>query len=137
LCYEYSEKLIVQRAICFFFNVVTLGRNVSSSRGLNEKIIPIYIQSSETSPIPLAVSAVSTSLFGMYNKDNKTQAIASNYLSAALNRLQDCLNEHVERQRDKNLMTCVLLQFHETMHAVRQSRAAIPVHQNGAMSLVR
>ncbi|KAI9745412.1 MAG: hypothetical protein M1818_000946 [Claussenomyces sp. TS43310] len=63
--------------------------------------------------------------------------MAAKYLSAALNRLQDCLDGPSDSKRDENLMAPILLQFHETLHAVKGLRPVLPVHQNGAKSLVR
>jgi hypothetical protein len=62
--------------------------------------------------------------------------MAARYFSAALNRLQDCLNDPSETKRDENLMASILLQLHETLHAVKELRPANSVYQNGAMSLV-
>lgn len=137
-CLRPLAQPMVLYAICFFFNnFVTLGRNLESTRGFIENILPIYTRARQTSPIALAVSAVSISVFSKWRKDRETSDTAAEYLNAALSGLQKSLNDPCESECDENLMTTIILQLHETLHAVTETRAAIPVHQNGAISLVR
>lgn len=132
------DQPIALYAISFFFNnFVNIGRSLESTRGFVENILPIYSNAPQTSPIALAVSAVSISVFSLCNKDYETHDIAAKHLSAALHSLRDSLNDPLGSKCDGNIMASILLQFHETLHAVVELRAAIPVHQNGAMSLIK
>jgi hypothetical protein len=125
-------------ALCFFLNnFVTLGRDPGSTRGFFENIWPIYTRASQMSPISLALSTVSTSMFSVWHNDDRTRRLAAKYLSATLSGLQDSLNDPSGNRSDENLMASMLLQFHENFLAVQESRSALPVHQNGALSLVR
>jgi hypothetical protein len=126
------------QAIALFFNSIVLPKqDTSSTIGLFETIMPLYVRRSQQSPLSQAIIGMAMVLLMLRRGESTDGFVSSKYLDTALASLQIPLSNQRQSKQNEILMATVLLLFRENIIAMRQSREVSPVHHRGAISLVK
>ncbi|KAJ4310334.1 hypothetical protein N0V84_011017 [Fusarium piperis] len=124
-------------AVPFFLgHYARIGRDMASTRGFFEMLIPAYFSQQQESALPLAVSALASEILSMWRQDaNSFQSTHKSY-SRAITRLRTAIQNPTERGRPATVLAVLVLQIYENASAVYDLRRASRMHHNGAASLL-
>ncbi|KAJ5115039.1 hypothetical protein NUU61_000798 [Penicillium alfredii] len=124
-------------AVPFFLgHYASLGRDIRSTRGFFELLIPAYLSQPEESPLSLAVSALASEIFSMWRRDGSSFRSPRKSYSRAIARLRTATQDPIERSKSATVLAVLALQTYENASAIYDLRWASSTHHNGAASLL-
>ncbi|KAH7246901.1 hypothetical protein NW759_009256 [Fusarium solani] len=124
-------------AVPFFLgHYARIGRDMGSTRGFFEMLIPAYFLQQQESALSLAVSALASEILSMWRGDTNSFRIPQRSYSRAITRLRTAIQDPTERAQPATMLAILVLQTYENASAVYDLRRASSVHHNGAASLL-
>jgi hypothetical protein len=124
-------------ALPFFLRYfATLGRDLASTRGLFESIIPAFYTERQDSTFSITLGAVSLRFLQLWRYGPGSFRNPCQPLLNALQSLRDAIQNPVDRDSQATVLAAMLLQFHENLCAVYERRPSTRLHQNGALALM-
>ncbi|KAJ5165202.1 uncharacterized protein N7500_007032 [Penicillium coprophilum] len=124
-------------AVPFFLNhYASLGRDMGSTRGFFEMLIPAYLSQREESALSLAVSALASGILSMWRGDDSSFRSPRKSYFRAIKRLRIATQDPIERGKPATVLAVLALQTYENASAVYDLRWASSMHHNGAASLL-
>ncbi|UPL02672.1 hypothetical protein LCI18_013606 [Fusarium solani-melongenae] len=124
-------------AVPFFLgHYARIGRDMGSTRGFFEMLIPAYFSQQQESALSLAVSALASEILSMWRGEaNSFRSTCKSY-SRAITRLRTAIQDPTERAKPATMLAILVLQTYENASAVYDLRRASSMHHNGAASLL-
>ena len=120
----------------FLMHFAEVGRDLGSTGGFFEMLIPVYRSQPQHSALSLTLSVVSLDMLGLWRHDpGRFQSSRKSYVQA-IERLRVSLNDPGERGMPATMLAVLLLQFHERLAAVHGRRPVRFTHHDGAISLL-
>ncbi|KAE8419484.1 hypothetical protein BDV36DRAFT_133930 [Aspergillus pseudocaelatus] len=124
-------------AVQFYLgHYASMGRDMKSTRGFFELLIPAYFSEPEGSALSLAVSALASEVLSMWRQDASSFRSPRNSYSRAITRLQNTLQDPIERGKPATVLAVLTLQTYENASAIYDLRRVSSTHHNGAASLL-
>ncbi|OQE40250.1 hypothetical protein PENCOP_c006G05998 [Penicillium coprophilum] len=124
-------------AVPFFLNhYASLGRDMGSTRGFFEMLIPAYFSQREESALSLSVSALASGILSMWRGDGSSFRSPRKSYFRAIKRLRIATQDPIERGKPATVLAVLALQTYENASAVYDLRWASSMHHNGAASLL-
>ncbi|KAB8207208.1 hypothetical protein BDV34DRAFT_192439 [Aspergillus parasiticus] len=124
-------------AVQFYLgHYASMGRDMGSTRGFFEMLIPAYFSEREDSALSLAVSALASETLSMWRQDATSFRSPRKSYSRALTRLQTAIQDPIERGKPATVLAVLVLQTYENASAVYGLRRVSSTHHNGAASLL-
>ncbi|RAQ50770.1 hypothetical protein AFGD_002749 [Aspergillus flavus] len=124
-------------AVQFYLgHYASMGRDMGSTRGFFEMLIPAYFSEREDSALSLAVSALASETLSMWRQDATSFRSPRKSYSRALTRLQTAIQDSIERGKPATVLAVLALQTYENASAVYGLRRVSSTHHNGAASLL-
>ncbi|KAB8217103.1 hypothetical protein BDV33DRAFT_177735 [Aspergillus novoparasiticus] len=124
-------------AVQFYLgHYASMGRDMGSTRGFFEMLIPAYFSEREDSALSLAVSALASETLSMWRQDATSFRSPRKSYSRALTRLQTAIQDPIERGKPATVLAVLALQTYENASAVYGLRRVSSTHHNGAASLL-
>ena len=120
----------------FLSHFATLGRNLSSARGLFEILYPVLCKEPHKSTLALAISAVALKLFNHWHRGTDDLELSHQQLVVALRRLQQAVDDPVESRNPATALAALILQFHNNLSSVLDLCRSKHTHHDGAIALV-
>ena len=117
-------------------NYANVGRDMGSTRGFFELLIPMYFAQPQDSPLALAVSALASEVLSMWLHDVSSFRTPRQSYTRAITRLRAATKNPTERRQPATLLAVLVLQMYENTSAVFDLRRASSVHHDGAASLI-
>ncbi|KAJ5958712.1 uncharacterized protein N7479_005862 [Penicillium vulpinum] len=124
-------------AVPFFLShYASMGRDMGSTRGFFELLIPAYLSQGEESALSLAVSALASEILSMWRQDSSSFRSPRKSYSRAITRLRIATQDPIERGKPATVLAVLALQTYENASAIYDLRRASSMHHNGASSLL-
>lgn len=123
-------------ALFYLDNYANVGRDMGSTRGFFELLIPTFFAQSNNSPLALAVSALAAEVLSMWRHDRSSFRTPRKSYTQAITRLRAATQDPVKRGQPATLLAVLVLQMYENTSAVFDLRRASSVHHDGAASLI-
>ncbi|EEU41880.1 uncharacterized protein NECHADRAFT_96887 [Fusarium vanettenii 77-13-4] len=124
-------------AVPFFLgHYARIGRDMGSTRGFFEMLIPAYFSQQQESALSLAVSALASEILSMWRGDTNSFRLPQGSYSRAITRLRTAIQDPTERAMPATMLAILVLQTYENASAVYDLRRASRMHHNGAASLL-
>ncbi|KAJ5120513.1 uncharacterized protein N7515_009901 [Penicillium bovifimosum] len=124
-------------AVPFYLShYASMGRDMGSTRGFFELLIPAYLSEREESPLSLAVSALASEILSLWRHDASSFRSPRKSYSQAITRLRAAIQDPVERGKPATMLAVLVLQTYENASAVYDLRRVSSTHHNGAASLL-
>ena len=124
-------------AVQFYLgHYASMGRDMGSTRGFFEMLIPVYSSEREGSALSLAVSVLASEVLSMWRQDTSSFRSPRKSYSRAIRRLQASVQNPIERVKPATVLAVLALQTYENASAVYDLRRASNTHHNGAASLL-
>lgn len=120
----------------FLMHFADVGRDLGSTGGFFEMLIPVYRSQPQHSALSLTLSAVSLDMLGMWRHDTGRFQSWRKVYAKAIERLRVSLDDPAERGMPATMLAVLLLQFHERLAAVHGRRPVEFTHHDGAISLL-
>ncbi|RSL73798.1 hypothetical protein CEP54_000048 [Fusarium duplospermum] len=113
-----------------------IGRDMGSTRGFFEMLIPAYFSQKQESALSLAVSALASEMLSMWRGEANNFGSTCKSYSRAITRLRTAIQDPIERGNPATVLAILVLQTYENASAVYDLRRASRMHHNGAASLL-
>jgi hypothetical protein len=124
-------------AVPFYLNhYASMGRDMGSTRGFFELLIPAYRSEREESALSLAVSALASETLSLWRQDASSFRSPRKSYSRAITRLRSAIQDPTERSKPATILAALVLQTYENASAIYDLRSASNTHHNGAASLL-
>ncbi|KAJ5570464.1 uncharacterized protein N7459_009894 [Penicillium hispanicum] len=124
-------------AVPFYLgHYASMGRDMESTRGFFEMLIPVYFSQRQDSPLSLAVSALASEILSMWRQDAGSFRSPRKSYSRAIARLRAATQDPVERGKPATVLAVLALQMYENASAIYNLRRASSTHHYGAASLL-
>lgn len=124
-------------AVPFYLShYASMGRDMGSTRGFFEMLIPAYFSQPEYSALTFAVSALASETLSLWRHDPNSFRSPRKSYSKALTRLRIATQDPIERGNPATLLAVLVLQTYENASAIFDLRLASSTHHNGAASLL-
>lgn len=124
-------------AVPFYLgHYASMGRDLGSTRGFFEMLIPAYFSEREESALSLAVSVLASETLSMWRHDVNSFRSPRKSYSQAITRLRTAIQDPIERARPATVLAVLVLQTYENASAIYDLRPASSTHHNGAASLL-
>lgn len=124
-------------AVPFFLgHYASMGRDMGSTRGFFEMLIPAYFSQREESALSLAVSALASEILSMWRQDTSSFRSPRKSYSRAITRLWTATQDPMERGKPATILAVLTLQTYENASAIYGLRRASSTHHKGAASLL-
>lgn len=124
-------------AVPFFLgHYANMGRDMGSTRGFFEMLIPAYFSQREESALSLAVSVLASEILSMWRQDASSFRSPRKSYSRAITRLRTATQDPIERGKPATVLAVLTLQTYENASAIYNLRRASSTHHNGAASLL-
>ncbi|KAJ5306459.1 hypothetical protein N7508_005474 [Penicillium antarcticum] len=124
-------------AVPFFLgHYASMGRDMGSTRGFFEMLIPAYLLQRQESALSLAVSALASEVLSLWRQDASSFRSPRKSYSRAIARLRTATQDPVERGKPAIVLAVLVLQTYENASAIYDLRRASSTHHNGAASLL-
>ena len=120
----------------FLMHFADMGRDLGSTGGFFEMLIPVYRSQPQHSALSLTLSVVSLDMLGLWRHDTGRLQSSRKVYAQAIERLRVSLDDPVERGMPATMLAVLLLQFHERLVAVHRRRPVSFIHHDGAISLL-
>lgn len=113
-----------------------MGRDMGSTRGFFEMLVPAYLSQPGESPLALAVSVLASEILSMWRQDPSSFRSPRKSYSRALTRLRTATQDPLERGQPATVLAVLVLQTYENASAIYDLRRASSTHHHGAASLL-
>lgn len=124
-------------AVLFYLsNYASAGRDMCSTRGFFEMLIPTYFAQPQDSALTLAVSVLASAVLSMWRNDPSGFCTPQVSYTRAIKRLRVATQDPVERSQSATALAALALQTYENAAAVFVLRPASNIHHCGAASLL-
>ncbi|KAH7133900.1 hypothetical protein EDB81DRAFT_859359 [Dactylonectria macrodidyma] len=124
-------------AVPFFLgHYASIGRDMGSTRGFFEMLIPAYYSQREESALSLAVSALASEILSLWRQEASSFRSPRKSYSRAITRLRTATQDPIERGEPATVLAVLALQTYENASAIYHLRRASSTHHNGAASLL-
>ena len=124
-------------AVPFYLgHYASMGRDLGSTRGFFEMLIPAYSSQQEGSALSLAVSVLASEILSMWRQDASSFRSPRRSYSRAITRLQAATQNPIERGEPATVLAVLALQTYENATAIYGLRRASSTHHSGATSLL-
>lgn len=124
-------------AVPFFLgHYVRLGRDMGSTRGFFEMLIPAYFSQPQDSALSLALTALASEVLSLWRHDAGSFRAPRNAYCRAITRLRCATQDHRQRGKMATVLAALVLQIYENAAAIYGCRLATSTHLNGAASLL-
>ncbi|KAJ5344579.1 hypothetical protein N7452_002583 [Penicillium brevicompactum] len=124
-------------AVSFYLShYASMGRDMGSTRGFFELIIPAYRAEREDSVLSLAVSALASEILSLWRQDPSSFRSPRKSYSRAITRLRNAIQDPIERSKPATILAVLVLQTYENASAIYDLRRVSSTHHNGAASLL-
>ncbi|KAM6516110.1 hypothetical protein FALCPG4_014292 [Fusarium falciforme] len=124
-------------AVPFFLgHYARIGRDMGSTRGFFEMLIPAYLSQQQESALSLAVSALASEILSMWRGEANSFRSSCKSYTRAITRLRTAIQDPTERAKPATMLAILVLQTYENASAVYDLRRASSMHHNGAASLL-
>ncbi|KAJ4156693.1 hypothetical protein NW754_008336 [Fusarium falciforme] len=124
-------------AVPFFLgHYARIGRDMGSTRGFFEMLIPAYLSQQQESALSLAVSALASEILSMWRGEANSFRSSCKSYTRAITRLRTAIQDPTERAKSATMLAILVLQTYENASAVYDLRRASSMHHNGAASLL-
>lgn len=120
----------------FLGHYASLGRDMASTRGFFEMIVPAFALQPPDSPLPLTVSVLASEILALWRGDPGSFRTPRGSYGRAISSLRRAVHDPVERQNPATVLAVLVLQTYENASAVYNLRAASSTHHDGAASLL-
>jgi hypothetical protein len=120
----------------FLMHFADMGRDLGSTGGFFEMLIPVYRSQPQHSALSLTLSVVSLDMLGLWRHDTGRFQSSRKVYAQAIERLRVSLDDPAERGMPATMLAVLLLQFHERLAAVHGRRPVSFTHHDGAISLL-
>lgn len=120
----------------FLMHFADVGRDLGSTGGFFEMLIPVYRSQPQHSALSLTLSVVSLDMLGLWRHDTGRFQSSRKLYAQAIERLRVSLDDPAERGMPATMLAVLLLQFHERLAAVHGRRPVSFTHHDGAISLL-
>ena len=117
-------------------NYANVGRDIRSTRGFFELLIPMYFAQPQDSPLALAVSALASEVLSTWRHDLSSFRTPRQSYTRAIIRLRAATKDPTECCQPATLLAVLVLQIYENTSAVFDLRRASSVHHDAAASLI-
>ncbi|GAB7366428.1 hypothetical protein MBLNU230_g8225t1 [Neophaeotheca triangularis] len=132
-----KQPSVPDDAVAFYLHhYANIGREMASTRGFFELLIPAYQSQPQDSPLSLAVSTLSEEVLSVWRQDATSFRTIRQSYSHAISRLRAATQDPVERRKPATTLAVLVLQTYENASAVYDLRWASSIHHNGAASLL-
>lgn len=121
----------------YLSHYATMGREMTSARGFFEILVPMYCSQPQDSALCLAVSAVASTVMGLWRSGPRGMQASHRVYTQAVGSVLRAVGDEVEQRKPATAMAIMALQIYENVTAVYGLRAASRVHQNGVMALLK
>lgn len=123
--------------MCFFFtNYITVARDVQTSRGFMDFLLPVYSQVRHGSPLSLVTSALATNLTSIWSRRGPDSQLARLYHGRALAHTKTAIDDPQQNTTDEMLMAVLMLECYETIGNATRLQSSSGAHRSGAVALV-
>ncbi|KAK3180439.1 hypothetical protein K4F52_008167 [Lecanicillium sp. MT-2017a] len=124
-------------AVPFFLDhYASMGRDMGSTRGFFEMLVPACASQPQESALSLAVSALASEIMSVWRQDASSFRSPRAAYTQALARLRSATQDPIERSRPATVLAVLSLQMYENASAIYDLRQASITHHNGAASLL-
>lgn len=124
-------------AVPFYLShYASMGRDMGSTRGFFELLIPVYRSEREGSVLSLSVSALASEILSLWRQDPSSFRSPRKSYSRAISRLRIAIHDSVERSKPATILAVLVLQTYENASAIYDLRRVSSTHHNGAASLL-
>ncbi|RMJ18153.1 hypothetical protein CDV36_002132 [Fusarium kuroshium] len=124
-------------AVAFYLDhYARIGRDMGSTRGFFEMLIPAYFSQKQESALSLAVSALASEMLSMWRGEANNFGSTCKSYSRAITRLRTAIQDPIERGNPATVLAILVLQTYENASAIYHLRRASRMHHNGAASLL-
>ncbi|KAE8394403.1 hypothetical protein BDV23DRAFT_190023 [Aspergillus alliaceus] len=111
-------RSLADPAVPFFLrHYAIIGRDMGSTRGFFEMLVPVYCSQRQNSALSLAVSAVASEILSLWRHDSGSRASQETY-TQALKCLRRTLQDHNEWGKPATALAVLALQFYENLAAI-------------------
>ncbi|KAM3479655.1 hypothetical protein MY8738_005355 [Beauveria namnaoensis] len=126
-----------ESAVPFFLgHYASMGRDMGSTRGFFEMLVPAYASQRQESALSLAVSALASEILFVWRQEASSFRSPRKSYSRAIARLLTAIQDPIERSRPATVLAVLALQTYENASAIYHLRRASSTHHNGAASLL-
>lgn len=124
-------------AVPFYLShYASMGRDMGSTRGFFELLIPAYRSEQEESALSLAVSALASETLSLWRQVPSSFRSPRNSYSRAITSLRNAIQDPIERSKPATILAVLVLQTYENASAIYDLRRVSSTHHNGAASLL-
>lgn len=124
-------------AVPFYLShYASMGRDMESTRGFFELIIPVYRAEREDSVLSLAISALASEILSLWRQDPSSFRSPRKPYFRAITRLRSAIQDPIERRKPATILAVLVLQTYENASAIYDLRRVSSTHHNGAASLL-
>lgn len=124
-------------AVPFFLgHYASMGRDMGSTRGFFEMLVPAYLSQREGSALSLAVSVLASEILSVWRQDASSFRSPRKSYLRAITRLRTATQDPIERGKPATVLAVLALQTYENASAIYHLRRATSTHHNGAASLL-
>ncbi|KAJ9480767.1 hypothetical protein VN97_g12763 [Penicillium thymicola] len=124
-------------AVPFYLShYASMGRDMGSTRGFFELLIPAYRSERDESALSLAVSALASEILSLWRQDPSSFRSPRKSYSRAIARLRSAIQDPIERGQPATILAVLVLQTYENASAIYDLRRVSSTHHNGATSLL-
>lgn len=140
---EHETAIILRRpsepdtAVSFYLShYARMGRDLDSSRGFFEMLIPAYFSQPQDSALSLAVSTLASEVLSGWRHDPGSFRTPRQSYTRAITRLRVATQNPIERSKPATALAVLVLQTYENVCAIYDLRSASSTHHDGAASLL-
>lgn len=124
-------------AVDFYLgHYASMGRDMGSTRGFFELLIPCFVSQSPQSVLSLTVSVLASETLARWRHDPSSFRSPRQSYVRAITRLRAAVQDPSERTQPATVLAVLVLQTYENVSAIYGGRWACTTHHNGASSLL-
>ena len=112
-----------------------MGRDMESTRGFYELLVPAYLSQPQDSTLSLALTTLGAEVLSVWRQNRSSFRVPRSSYSRALAGLRVALSDSTERAKPATVLAVLVLQAYENASAVYGLRLASRAHHEGAASL--
>ncbi|TQS33263.1 hypothetical protein Golomagni_06398, partial [Golovinomyces magnicellulatus] len=113
-----------------------MGRDMESTRGFFEMLIPVYSTQPQDSALSLAISVLASETLRMWQQDASSFTCPRKTYSESIARLRTAVQDPKERSQPATVFAILTLQIYENACAIYGRRQVSTTHHTGAASLL-
>ncbi|PYH31583.1 Zn(II)2Cys6 transcription factor domain-containing protein [Aspergillus neoniger CBS 115656] len=119
----------------FIRHYAIMGRDMKSSRGFFEMLVPVYAFEKQNSALSLAVTATASVIMSRWRHESSSRASRETY-AQAIRCLRKTIEDRNEWTNPATILAVLALQFYENFAVIYGTKSATRVHHDAAVSLL-